>query len=106
MNRRTATLLFCFLMLSLPLSSQPSTTIGYQALVDLFEAWRQFEKPPLKDGAPDYTLATREARWPEFKELQASLLAMDTTGWSVPEKVDWTIVWAEMNGYDFNHRIL
>jgi hypothetical protein len=31
---------------------------------------------------------------------------MDTTGWTTPQKVDWTIVWAEMNGYDFNERVL
>ena len=78
----------------------------YDDLVNLFKEWRQFEEPPLRDNAPDYTLATREASWPEFKDLQKQLLAIDTTGWSIPEKVDWTILWAEMNGYDFNHRIL
>jgi hypothetical protein len=60
----------------------------------------------LLDGAPDYTAATFEKRWPEFQQLQKRLLAMDTTGWSIPEQVDWYIVWAEMNGYDFNHNIL
>ena len=33
-------------------------------------------------------------------------MAIDTSGWEVAHKVDWTIVWAEMNGYDFNHNIL
>ncbi len=31
---------------------------------------------------------------------------MDTSGWTVPQRVDWALVWAEMNGYDFNERIL
>ena len=31
---------------------------------------------------------------------------MDTTGWSIPEQVDWHVVRAEMNGFDFNHRVL
>jgi hypothetical protein len=75
-------------------------------LVALFKAWRTFENPPLLDGAPDYTAETFEKRWPRFKELQASLKAIDTTNWSVENQVDWMIVWAEMNGYDFNHRIL
>ncbi len=79
---------------------------SYNVLVDLFGEWRQFENPPLRNGAPDYTLATRNGSWSEFKDLQVRLQAIDTTGWSVPDKVDWTIVWAEMNGYDFNHRIL
>ena len=34
------------------------------------------------------------------------MLEIDTAGWTVAHKVDWMIVWAEMNGYDFNHRIL
>ncbi|WP_422359752.1 hypothetical protein [Reichenbachiella sp.] len=79
---------------------------SYQDLVSLFKDWRAFEVPPMKDGSPDYTAATFEKRWPEFKQLQKQLLAMDTSGWDTNEKVDWMIVWAEMNGYDFNHRIL
>lgn len=78
----------------------------YEDLVALFDEWRNFEEPPLRDGAPDYTAETFEARRPEFEALQARLLAMDTTGWTVPQQVDWHIVWAEMNGYDFNQRIL
>jgi len=58
------------------------------------------------DGAPDYTSQTFKKRWPEFINIQKQLLAIDTTNWPVEHKVDWTIVWAEMNGYDFNHRIL
>lgn len=85
---------------------RPLAAAEYQDLVSLFKAWRAFETPPLLDGAPDYTAATFEKRLPEFKALQQQLLAMDTTGWSIPEQIDWHIVWAEMNGYDFNYRIL
>ncbi|MDW3209751.1 MAG: hypothetical protein R8N23_07785 [Reichenbachiella sp.] len=79
---------------------------NYQDLVSLFKEWRAFERPPSKDGAPDYTAATFEKRWPEFQNLQQQLLTMDTAGWAINERVDWMIVWAEMNGYDFNHRVL
>ncbi|MEM1119729.1 MAG: hypothetical protein AAGJ18_04735 [Bacteroidota bacterium] len=79
---------------------------SYEALTQLFQEWRTFETPPLRDGAPDYTKATFEKRWPGFKKLQARLNAFDISNWSVEQKVDWHIVWAEMNGYDFNHRIL
>lgn len=82
------------------------TPATYDDLTALFEEWRAFEAPPMREGAPDYTAETFEARWPEFQELQQRLLAMDTTGWTVPQQVDWHIVWAEMNGYDFNHNIL
>jgi len=86
--------------------AQSFASNDYQDLVKLFHEWRTFEKPPLLDGVPDYTAKTFEKRWPKFKELQTQLMAIDTTNWSVENQVDWVIVWAEMNGYDFNHHIL
>lgn len=82
------------------------TSTEYSDLVSLFKEWRTFEEPPLLQGAPDYTAETFEKRWPTFKELQLKLQAIDTTSWPVEHQVDWMTVWAEMNGYDFNHRIL
>lgn len=82
------------------------TSNDYQDLAALFNDWRTFEKPPLLDGAPDYTVESFEQRQPRFRELQSRLQAIDTTNWSVENKVDWMIVWAEMNGYDFNYRVL
>jgi hypothetical protein len=89
------------------LLAQTSATKGnYDQLVTFFNDWRSFEKPPTRDGAPDYTQATFNKRYGQFKQLQQQLMAIDTTGWSIPHKVDWMVVWAEMNGYDFNHRVL
>jgi hypothetical protein len=104
---------FLFLVFCLLISCQPAekpqpvtTSTEYQDLVNLFKEWRTFEKPPLREGAPDYTAETFEKRWPEFKQLQARLQAIDYQDWPVEQQVDWHIVWAEMNGYDFNHRVL
>lgn len=82
------------------------TTTDYSDLVTLFKEWREFENPPLLDGVPDYSEKTFEKRWPKFKALQSGLQSIDTANWPVEHQVDWMIVWAEMNGYDFNHRIL
>jgi hypothetical protein len=82
------------------------SSAGYSDLVELFKEWREFEKPPMREGAPDYTSKTFEKRWPEFKSLQNQLIAMPYESWPVEQQVDWAIVWAEMNGYDFNHSIL
>lgn len=87
-------------------NNQQFTTSNYEDLVELFKEWRTFENPPKLDGAPDYRKETFDARWSGFKELQNRLLAIDTTNWSIPKQVDWMVVWAEMNGYDFNHNIL
>ena len=78
----------------------------HKDLAQLFQEWRTFENPPLLDGAPDYTKATFERRQPVFEELRQRLQQIDTANWPIAEQVDWMIVWAEMNGYDFNNRIL
>jgi hypothetical protein len=86
---------------------EPTVVVSdYPSLVDLFKEWRTFENPPKREGAPDYTAATFDKRLPEFKTLQNRLLAIDTATWSIEQRVDWRIVWAEMNGWDFNYRIL
>lgn len=86
--------------------SQQKQPNNYTALVNLFKEWRVFEKPPLLKGAPDYTAVSFNKRWPAFKILQSRLNRIDTSSMSVEQKVDWMLVWAEMNGYDFNHRVL
>ena len=79
---------------------------GYTEMLSLFNEWRAFEKAPLREGAPDYTKEAFDKRQPVFKRLQVKLEAIDTTNWSIPNQVDWHIVRAEMNGYDFNYREL
>lgn len=100
-----STLLIFLSCFSLSFQSQAKET-EYSDLVSLFKEWRSFETPPLFNGAPDYRKETFDKRLPEFKVLQSKLLAIDTTDWPIDKQVDWRIVWAEMNGYDFNYRIL
>ena len=86
--------------------SQQKQTNNYTSLVSLFKDWRAFEKPPLLKGAPDYTVLSFNNRLPAFKRLQSRLNEIDTSSMTIEQKVDWMLVWAEMNGYDFNHRVL
>lgn len=99
-------LLLMFLFICEVGMSQQKQTNNYTALVSLFKDWRAFEKPPTLKGAPDYTAVSFQKRWAAFKILQSRLNGIDTTSMSVEQKVDWMLVWAEMNGYDFNHRVL
>jgi len=78
----------------------------YQALVDLFRDWREFEEPPRLNGAPDYTANRFDRDQKSFKELEERLNRIKIDDWPIPYQVDWHIVRAEMNGYDFNYRIL
>ena len=79
---------------------------SHDDLIVLFEDWREFESPPLLDGAPDYTDEQFEARRKEFLELRFRLEEFDVGDWPVAEQVDWHLVRAEMNGYEFNERVL
>ena len=79
---------------------------GYDDLLALFEDWRAFESPPWTDGAPDYTAERFEQRAEEFQRLRRRLEALDPSGWPIPRQVDWHLVRAEMNGFDFNLRVL
>jgi len=88
------------------ISAQTTQENNYPNLVSLFKEWRAFEQPPLVEDVPDYSASTFEKRWPVFKALQSKLLAFDISDWPIDQQVDWHIVWAEMNGYDFNHHIL
>ena len=103
-SRLLLLLMFSFLCTSG--MSQPVQTKGYASLVSLFKEWRAFEKPTLLNGAPNYTNVNFNKRRPTFKILQSRLNEIDTTLLTVEQKVDWMLVWAEMNGYDFNHRVL
>jgi hypothetical protein len=42
----------------------------------------------------------------ELAAYQHRLAAIDSRGWPVNQQVDWHIVRAEMNGLDFDHRVL
>jgi hypothetical protein len=77
----------------------------YEDLVELFQEWREFERPQIVDDVPDYTPAAMAAQHAELPRWQARLAALATSDWSVPEQIDWHLVRAEMNGLDFDHRV-
>tara|TARA_B100001250_G_scaffold32830_1_gene26769 strand:+ start:3836 stop:5470 length:1635 start_codon:yes stop_codon:yes gene_type:complete len=98
---------YCFLFLFLFLGPSEAQTLStHEDLVGFFHEWRGFEKPPLVDGAPDYTRDRFDKDHEKFKSLQRRLNDINFSGWSNSEKIDWHVVQAEMNGYDFNYRVL
>jgi hypothetical protein len=98
--------LFAIAITFVVVSSTAQKTNSYNILVQLFQKWRSFEQPPLLKGAPDYTQASFAKRRSAFQQLRVQLKNIDTTNWPVAQQNDWMILWAEMNGYDFNERIL
>jgi hypothetical protein len=78
----------------------------HQDLVTFFTDWRGFQRPKLVAGVPDYSAAAMAAQQQALADWQRRLAAFDTTGWSIPQQVDYHIVRAELNGLDFDHRVL
>jgi hypothetical protein len=79
---------------------------SYAELETLFKEWREFQRPPFKDGTPDYSVATMKKQQEELSKWQQRLNNFDTTGWAINQQIDWYIVKAEMNGLDFDHRVM
>ncbi len=88
-----------------PPTEAPKST-SYEQLVTLFTEWREFQSPDMIDGIPDYTAANMKKQHAELSKWQTRLQAFDTTGWPIKNQIDWYLVWAEMNGLDFDLRVV
>ncbi len=101
--------IFTVLLISMCSSPPPKkevkTSNSYDELVTFFKSWREFESPELKDGVPDYSIAAMGKQQKELSDWQEQLNAFDTTKWPIKHQVDWYLVWAEMNGLDFELRV-
>lgn len=78
----------------------------YEDLTTLFADWRAFEASGTRDGAPDYTAAAMAAKHRKLRDFQDRLAAIEPGAWPVEQQIDYHIVRAEMNGMDFNIRVL
>jgi len=107
MKRLSITLLaFLIIFPAAGMANKAANMNTYDDLLVLFEDWRKFENPSLLEGAPDYTAQTTARRHLELKTYQDRLMSFDVGDWPVAQQVDWHIVRAEMNGMDFNIRVL
>ena len=57
-------------------------------------------------AAPDFSEATMAAEFAKVKGFQSQLAAFEPSAWPVEEQVDYHLVRAEMNGLEFQHRVL
>ena len=78
----------------------------YEDLLALHGEWRDFQKPTVTDGVPDYTAVAMSRQLQELTRYQARLANLDSGGWPISQQVDYHIVRAEMNGLEFDHRVL
>jgi hypothetical protein len=106
----TASLLPAPAVAAPPLATQTSPTMqtmpaNYATLTKLFADWRQFVTPAGVAGL-DYRPAAMARMKAAFPAYQQRLDAIDRSGWPMAAQHDWQIVQAEMNGLDFDFRVL
>jgi hypothetical protein len=91
-----------------PPPAAPVATAGasYEDLKTLFAEWRTFQQPKRVDDVPDYSAAAMTKQAADLAGVMSRLAAIDPAAWPIPQQVDYYVVRAEMNGLDFDHRVL
>ena len=100
-------LLLCVLTISC--NSKNDISLGnndYKALVELFQDFRTIQDIPISNGVPDYTPKAIAHQKSSLDKLQRRLGLIDTTGWPIPDRVEYHLVKAEMHGLEFYHKVL
>lgn len=101
-----AVALLCSLALPAWPDSQSAAPPNYQTLATLFEQWREFEHPIRNGRVADYGEAAMAVKAAALPQWRARLEAIDTRAWPIEALNDYKLVKAEMNGFDFNLRVL
>ncbi len=104
----TALLLAGSLPFSAVAAASPTrrSNIVNESLVSLFNDWRAFERPQMQAGVPDYRAAAMAKKHSQLKSFQDRLAALEVSALPVNQQIDHHLVRAEMNGMDFNIRVL
>ena len=79
---------------------------SYEDLLELFRQFRNFQRPEIQANVPDYSATTMAEQFDELRQFQRRLAVIKIGGWPIHEQVDYHLVRAEMNGMEFQHRVL
>ncbi len=79
---------------------------SHKSLVSLWREWRAFQPPDVANCVPDYSAGAMARKAAGLTDFKKRLAAIDPTKWNAAERADYALVEAEMNGMDFDHRVL
>ena len=82
-----------------------SSKNDYKDLLEVFIELRKLQDPVLNNGVPDYTPKAMANQKNSLVLLLNNMQMIDTTGWSIHDRVDFHLVLAEMKALEFHHRI-
>ena len=102
-------------------TSQTVVSTDYADLVSLFTEFRAFQQDESNDNVsytksgwtvstdddvPDFSAAAMAEKFGELRTFQERLESIDPADWAIAQQVDYHLVRAEMNGNEFQHRVL
>jgi len=79
---------------------------NHAELARFFGEWREFQHPVVIDGVPDYSAVAMKRQYAALPQWRKRLESFDISGWTTAEKIDYNLIRAEMNGLEFDHRVL
>ena len=100
---------------------QAVASTDYADLVSLFGEFRSFQQGDTGnsqsfsqsgwilsnlDAAPDFSATAMAEKYGDLRAFQERLESIDPTDWPISQQVDYQLVRAETNGYEFQHRVL
>jgi hypothetical protein len=106
-------LMFVMLAIGFGLVAAPSRTVraeaapedaGYAELVELFEAFVEWRRPPA-EGLADHGAATVAQRIRDIEGFQQRLAAIGIDGWPRPRQADYFAVRSALDQHEFLHKV-
>lgn len=79
---------------------------AYARLVQMDAEIVALATPALKQGVADLSPPAIVRQKEQLDDFRLRLQAMDTSAWSVPQRVDYLLVWSKMNAMVFKHRVM
>ena len=78
---------------------------SYTELIGMNEEILELARPGQRDGVPDLSGRAVAEQRAQLEDFRGRLLDIDTSSWSVPQQVDYLLVWSKMNDIVFQHRV-
>ena len=93
----------------------------YENLVSLFREFRAYQQGDSDniqsysqsgwilsglDDSPDFSASAMAEQFGQLRVFQERLASIDHANWPIEQQADYHLVRAEMNGYEFQHRVL
>jgi type 1 glutamine amidotransferase len=87
-------------------AAQSTESGSHVELLTLFEEFNEFQDQRDSGDVSGDISAAMDEKYRELKKFQSRLAAIDSSSWSVSEQIDYHLVRAQMNGLEFELRVV